>query len=141
MIRTASAAWTGGLKNGKGHISSESGVMKQAPYGFASRFESGAGTNPEELIAAAHAGCYTMALACKLDEAGMTADHLETTAAVMLERLEEGFVISAIHLTVRARIANADKPAFAALAAEAKTNCPVSRLVTANVTLDAQVLT
>ena len=140
MIRTASAAWTGGLKNGKGHISTASGVLNHVPYGFSSRFEQGSGSNPEELIAAAQAACYTMALASKLDAAGMTADHLETTAAVMLEKREEGFVISTLHLTVRARVANSNIAAFEALAAAAKADCPVAKLVTATVTIDAKLL-
>src|SRR6266516_932077 len=109
MKRTASTTWQGGLKEGKGTVSTESGVLSRTPYSFSTRFESQPGTNPEELIAAAHAGCFTMALSAQLGNAGMTAQALDTTATVMLEKTDAGFTVTAVHLQVKARIPGADK--------------------------------
>src|SRR5450432_2768370 len=131
MQRNASAHWSGGLKDGKGTLTSPSGVLKSTPYSFATRFENQPGTNPEELIAAAHAGCFTMALSGQLGNAGMTAESLETTASLTLEKLEAGFTITKIHLDVTARIPGADPAAFEKAAANAKAGCPVSRLLKA----------
>lgn len=139
MKRTASAVWTGGLKDGKGSISTQSGVLADTQYGFNTRFENGPGTNPEELIAAAHAGCFTMALSAQLGEAGMTAENLKTSAAVTLEKQEKGFAITAIHLDLTAKIPGADRAAFEAAANRAKEGCPVSKVLNANITLDAKL--
>ena len=125
--RTGSAQWSGGLKDGKGQISSQSGALNHYPYGFASRFEGVAGTNPEELIGAAHAGCFTMALSLILNEAGFTAENLETTAKVTLESVEGGFAITAIHLTLTGKVPGADAAKFEELAHMAKAGCPVSK--------------
>src|ERR1700733_12049324 len=131
MVRKASAAWKGSLKEGKGTISTESGALSNTPYSFATRFEGVRGTNPEELIAAAHAGCFTMALSAQLGEAGITPDSLETTASLTMEKLEAGFTITKINLDVTARIPGADKAAFDKAAANAKAGCPISRLLKA----------
>jgi len=139
MKRTASAQWTGGLKDGKGSISTQSGILKDTQYGFSSRFESGPGTNPEELIAAAHAGCFTMALSAQLGEAGMTAESLRTTAAVTLDKVEGGFAITAIHLDLTAKIPGADRQAFEQAANKAKAGCPVSKVLNAPITMDAKL--
>lgn len=138
--RSGSAAWSGGLKDGKGSISTQSGALKEHPYGFAMRFEGVPGTNPEELIGAAHAGCFTMALSLILGEAGLTAEQMDTTAVVTLEKGAEGFSIPAIHLTLKARIPGADDKTFQELATKAKANCPVSKLLKADITLDAQLV-
>jgi len=138
--RSGSAVWTGGLKDGKGAISTQSGALKGHPYGYASRFEGVPGTNPEELLGAAHAGCFTMALSLILGEAGLTAERMDTNAVVTLERGADGFSIPAIHLTLKARIPGADEATFRELAAKAKANCPVSRLFKAEITLDAQLV-
>jgi osmotically inducible protein OsmC len=137
--RTGTAVWNGGLKDGTGHISTQSGVLDNTPYGFNTRFENGPGTNPEELIAAAHAGCFTMALSAQLGEAGMTATNLKTTATVTLDKVEDGFSISAVHLNLVAAIPGANKEAFEAAALKAKQNCPVSKLLNAAITLDARL--
>jgi osmotically inducible protein OsmC len=138
--RTGSAHWTGGLKDGRGQISTQSGALKEYPYGFASRFEGVAGTNPEELIGAAHAGCFTMALSLILGEAGLKADSLDTTAKVTLESVEGGFAITAIHLTLVAKIPGTDQAKFEELAAMAKAGCPVSKALSAvPITLDAKL--
>lgn len=139
MKRTASAVWSGGLKDGKGSISTQSGVLDNTQYGFSTRFENGAGTNPEELIAAAHAGCFTMALSAQLGEAGMTAQNLKTTATVTLEKVSDGFAITAVHLDLTAKIPGADRQAFEAAANKAKAGCPVSKLLNAAITLDAKL--
>lgn len=139
MKRTASAVWNGGFKDGKGSISTQSGVLKNAQYGFNTRFEDGAGTNPEELIAAAHAGCFSMALSVQLGEAGLTADSINTTAAVTLEKLADGFTITAVHLQLTARIPGADQAQFETIANKAKVGCPVSKLLNAKITLDAKL--
>ena len=137
--RSASATWSGGIKDGKGSISTQSGVLDKTQYGFNTRFAEGPGTNPEELIGAAHAGCFTMALSGQLGEAGMTATELNTTATVSLDKVEGGFSISAIHLTLVAKIPGADQAAFDAAAQRAKENCPVSKLFNATITLDARL--
>lgn len=141
MKRTASAVWSGGLKDGKGSISTQSGILDNTQYGFSARFESGTGTNPEELIAAAHAGCFTMALSAQLGEAGLTADSLRTTATVTLDKVEDGFAITKIHLDLAAKIPGADQAKFEAAANKAKVGCPVSRLFKAEITLDAKLET
>lgn len=135
--RSGSAVWSGGLKDGKGAISTESGALKDHPYGFASRFEGVKGTNPEELLGAAHAGCFTMALSLILGEAGLTAEKMQTTAKVTLEQVPEGFAITAVHLTLKAKIPGTDDAAFQELAAKAKAGCPVSKLFKAEITLEA----
>lgn len=138
--RTGSAVWSGGLKDGKGTLSTQSGVLKDTQYGFKTRFEDGAGTNPEELIAAAHAGCFTMALSAQLGEAGMTATRLETTATVSLDKADGGFAITAVHLALAASIPGATEEAFQAAALKAKEGCPVSKLLKgANITMDAKL--
>lgn len=139
MKRTATAIWSGGLKDGKGSLSTQSGVLDNTQYGFSTRFEDGAGTNPEELIAAAHAGCFTMALSAQLGEAGITAEQLQTKAAVTLDKVEGGFSISAVHLELVARIPGVDRAAFDAAAGKAKEGCPVSKLLNAQITLDAKL--
>jgi osmotically inducible protein OsmC len=139
MKRTASAIWNGGFKDGKGSISTQSGVLKDAQYGFKTRFEDGPGTNPEELIGAAHAGCFSMALSVQLGEAGFTAERIETTAAVTLEKLDTGFTITAVHLQLRAKVPGADQAGFEAIANKAKVGCPVSKVLNANITLDAKL--
>src|SRR5215472_8373834 len=139
MQRNASAHWSGGLKDGKGTITSGSGVLKNTPYSFSTRFEGQPGTNPEELIAAAHAGCFTMALSAQLGNAGMTAQSIDTTATVTLEKLESGFAITKVHLQVKARIPGGDKAKFEQAAKNAETGCPVSKVLNANITMDAQL--
>jgi osmotically inducible protein OsmC len=141
MKRNASAVWTGNLKNGKGTLTSDSGVLKETPYSFATRFEGTPGTNPEELIAAAHAGCFTMALSAALQGAGFTADKLETKAALSLENVPgSSWTITTVHLTTVAKVPSITKEKFAEIAAGAKANCPVSRLLKAEITLDAMLL-
>jgi osmotically inducible protein OsmC len=141
MIRKASAVWNGSLKEGKGTISTESGVLSNAQYSFSTRFENGRGTNPEELIAAAHAGCFTMALSAQLGNAGITPESLETTASVSLEKLEAGFTITKVHLDVDAHIPGVDPAAFEKAAAAAKAGCPISRLLNAEITMTAKLST
>jgi osmotically inducible protein OsmC len=138
MKRNASAVWQGNLKNGKGTLTTDSTVLNNTQYSFGSRFESGVGTNPEELIAAAHAGCFTMALSAALEGAGFVADTLSTTAALTLENNPQtSWTISAIHLTTTAKVPGITKEKFAEVAAGAKANCPVSRVLKAAITLDA----
>jgi osmotically inducible protein OsmC len=137
MIKHGKAVWAGGIKDGKGAISTESGALTDYPYGFASRFEGKPGTNPEELIGAAHAGCFTMALSLILGEAKLTATHMETKADVTLEKDGDGFSITAVHLTLTATIPGTDQATFAELAGKAKAGCPVSKLLKAPITLDA----
>jgi lipoyl-dependent peroxiredoxin len=137
MKTQGSAAWQGGIKDGRGAISTKSGALKEYPYGFASRFEGKPGTNPEELIGAAHAGCFTMALSLILGEAGLTAEKMETTAEVTLDKEADGYAITKVHLTLKAKIPGADKAKFEELAAKAKAGCPVSKLLKAAITLDA----
>ena len=137
--RTGSAQWKGGLKDGKGAISTQSGALKEYPYGFAARFEGKPGTNPEELLGAAHAGCFTMATSLMLGEAGFTADEMNTTAQVTLEQDSGGFTITHVALTLRAKIPNIDDAKFQEITAKAKAGCPVSKLLKANITLDAKL--
>ncbi|AXA91700.1 OsmC family protein [Massilia sp. YMA4] len=140
MKTHGSAVWSGGIKDGKGAISTQSGAIKDHPYGFASRFEGKPGTNPEELIGAAHAGCFTMALSLILGEAGLTAEQMNTKAEVTLDKLDDGYAITAVHLTLEAKIPGADDAKFQELAGKAKANCPVSKLLNANITLDAKLV-
>ncbi|HLJ91302.1 MAG TPA: OsmC family protein [Candidatus Angelobacter sp.] len=137
MQRSASAHWTGGLKDGKGALTSASGVLKNTPYSFRTRFEGEPGTNPEELIAAAHAGCFTMALSAQLGTVGLTAESLDTTAAVTLDKVDAGFAITAVHLTVKAKIPGADAAKFEQATKNAKEGCPVSKVLNAKITLEA----
>ncbi len=137
--RKGSAVWQGGIKDGKGTISTESGALNSAPYGFAARFEGQKGSNPEELIGAAHASCFTMALSLILGEAKLTAERMETQATVVLEKVEQGYAITSVHLALVAKIPGATQEAFEELAAKAKTNCPVSKLFNTNITLDAKL--
>ena len=137
MKRNASAEWKGGLKDGKGTISSDSGVLADTQYSFSTRFENGKGTNPEELIAAAHAGCFSMALSAQLGTMGLTPESIRTSAAVSLEKVGEGFSITAVHLTVKARIPGADQAQFQTAANNAKAGCPVSKVLNATITMDA----
>ncbi len=137
--RTGSAQWKGGLKDGKGAISTQSGALKDYPYGFASRFEGKQGTNPEELLGAAHAGCFTMATSLMLGEAGFTADEMNTTAQVTLEQDGGGFTITHVALTLRAKIPNIDDAKFQEITAKAKAGCPVSKLFKAEISLDAKL--
>ena len=140
MKRTASAIWHGNLKNGKGTLSTASGVLQQTAYSFSTRFENGIGTNPEELIAAAHAGCFTMALSAALQGAGFTAASLATTADLTLENLpEKSWTITAVHLTTAAQVPGITPEKFAEIAAAAKAGCPVSRVLRADITLDAKL--
>ena len=137
MKRKASAVWKCGLKDGRGTISTDSGVLSDTQYSFSTRFEEGTGTNPEELIAAAHAGCFSMALSGQLANAGMTAENINTKATVTLEKTDAGFTITAVHLNVTARIPGADRQAFETAANNAKAGCPVSRLLKAEITMEA----
>jgi lipoyl-dependent peroxiredoxin len=141
MDRTASAEWHGGLKDGKGKISTQSGVLKDSQYSFGTRFENGIGTNPEELIAAAHAGCFTMALSAQLSTANLPPESIETKATVTFDKTDAGPTITKILLATTAKVPGADKAAFDKAAQEAKTNCPISRLFKNNteITLDAKL--
>src|SRR5579872_6955429 len=138
--RKGAASWQGGLKDGKGTISTESGALKAYPYGFATRFEGQRGSNPEELIAAAHASCFTMALSLILGEAKLVAEQMDTSAEVTLEQVEGGFAITAVHLTLKAKVPGADKATFDKLVGMAKAGCPVSKVLKAEITLDATLL-
>ncbi len=139
MKRNASAIWKGGLKDGKGTISTDSGVLSDTQYSFGTRFEEGRGTNPEELIAAAHAGCFSMALSNELGNAGMTAESINTTASVTLNKTDDGFTITTVHLDVTARIPGAEQQAFETAANNAKAGCPVSKVLNAKITMDAKL--
>jgi osmotically inducible protein OsmC len=139
MKRTASAQWRGDLKSGKGAISTASGVLSQTQYSFSARFEEGAGTNPEELLAAAHAGCFTMALSAQLAGAGLTADSLETICTITLEKLADGFAITESHLDLKARVPGATQEQFDTAVNNAKTGCPVSKLYKTNITHTAKL--
>jgi osmotically inducible protein OsmC len=139
MKRNASAFWRGDLKTGQGQISTDSGVLDQTPYSFSTRFESAKGTNPEELIAAAHAGCFTMALAAELGKLGITPESLHTTATVTLDRDSSGFSVTESHLETRAKIPGGDPEAFRNAATTAETGCPISKLLKAKITLDAKM--
>jgi osmotically inducible protein OsmC len=139
MLRNASAEWNGGLKDGNGKISTDSGVLTETQYSFSTRFEDGVGTNPEELIAAAHAGCFSMALSGQLGQANLTAESIKTKASVKLDKVEGGFAITSVHLEVRARVPGADNDAFMTAANNAKAGCPVSKVLNAEITMDAQL--
>ena len=141
MKRTASAAWSGGLQKGAGNISTQSGILNNAQYGFKERFEEGPGTNPEELIGAAHAGCFSMALAAQLEKEGMTADRLETTASVTFEKVDGAFSITAIHLDLLASVPGSDQRNLERVAIIAKRECPVSKLYNVPITLSAKLET
>jgi len=140
MKRSASAVWEGDLKAGKGRISTASGLLSNAQYGFSTRFENGAGTNPEELIAAAHAGCFTMALSGQLANAGLTATSIQTTATVTMEKTDAGFTVTTSHLDVTATVPGATQEAFATAAGNAKSGCPISRLLKAEITMDTKLV-
>ncbi len=140
MKKTASAIWQGGLKDGKGSLSTESGALKGNPYGFNTRFEGEAGTNPEELIGAAHAGCFSMALAMMLGEAGFTPDRIDTIAEVTLDKQADGFAITAVHLTLKAKVPGANEKEFLDVANKAKAGCPVSKVLNATISLDATLV-
>ena len=137
--RKASAQWNGGLKDGKGTISTDSGVLRDTQYSFSTRFEDGAGTNPEELIAAAHAGCFSMALSGQLTNAGHPPQSVRTRATVSMEKQEAGFTVTAVHLDVSARVPGIDQAAFETAANNAKNGCPISRLLKATITMDAKL--
>lgn len=139
MKRNASAEWRGGLKDGKGTISTDSGVLDETQYSFSTRFEEGIGTNPEELIASAHAGCFSMALSGQLGKADLTAESIRTTATVTLDKVEGNFTITEVHLQVTARVPGASQEQFDTAANNAKAGCPVSRVLNAKITLDAQL--
>jgi lipoyl-dependent peroxiredoxin len=139
MKRSASAVWNGGLKDGKGAISTQSGVLENTQYSFSTRFEEGKGTNPEELIAAAHAGCFSMALSAQLNNSGKTAERIETEATVTLEKTDAGFTVTAVHLKVRAKVPGATPPDFNEAAKNAKDGCPISRLLKAEITMETRL--
>jgi osmotically inducible protein OsmC len=140
IVKQGSAVWSGGLKDGRGAISTESGALDAYPYGFAARFEGQKGSNPEELIGAAHAACFAMALSLILGEAGLTAEKMETSAKVTLEKLDEGFTITSSALTLKATVPGADQEQFQDLANKAKANCPVSKLLDTEISLDATLV-
>ncbi len=139
MQRKASAIWKGDLKKGRGEISTASGVLQNTQYSFSTRFENGTGTNPEELIAAAHAGCFSMALSAQLGEAGLTPDEISTEATVTLDKVEGGFAVTKSHLEVSASIPNAEDATFQKLAGAAKSGCPISKLLKAEITMNARL--
>jgi osmotically inducible protein OsmC len=141
MKRKASAVWRGDLKAGKGVISTESGTLKEAQYSFGTRFESGVGTNPEELIAAAHAGCFSMAFSAELGKAGIIPESIATTATVTLEKTDAGFTVTQSHLDVTAKVPGQDRNKVLEIANAAKAGCPISRLLKANITMDAKLET
>ena len=139
MKRKATAVWNGDLKKGKGIISTESGVLSQTQYSFSTRFEDGVGTNPEELVAAAHAGCFSMALSAELGKTGTTPEFIQTMATLTMDRLESGWTVTEIHLEVTAKITGADRAGFEQAANAAKAGCPISRLLNAKITMNAQL--
>lgn len=139
MKRKASAVWRGGLKEGKGAISMESGTLKEAQYSFGTRFENGVGTNPEELIAAAHAGCFSMAFSAELGKASITPESISTTATITMEKTDAGFTVTESHLDVTVKVPGTDKAKVLEIANAAKAGCPISRLLKANITMDAKV--
>ncbi|MFZ2236278.1 MAG: OsmC family protein [Dokdonella sp.] len=139
MKKSGSAAWKGDLKTGEGSISTETGVLREAPYGFKARFEDGPGTNPEELIGAAHAACFSMALSMILGENNLTAERIATKADVTLETQDDGFAITKVHLTLKAKIPGTNDDAFQEIANKAKSGCPVSKLFNAKITMDASL--
>ena len=140
IVKKASAHWEGDLKSGIGSISTETGVLREAPCGFKARFEGGKGTNPEELIGAAHAGCFSMALSMILGDAGLKADSIDTSAEVSLDQVEGGFAISAVHLVLKAKVPGATQEQFDELTKKAKEGCPVSKVLNAKITLDATLV-
>jgi osmotically inducible protein OsmC len=140
IVKKASAHWEGDLKTGIGSISTETGVLREAPYGFKARFEGGKGTNPEELIGAAHAGCFSMALSMILGGENLTAESIDTTADVTLDQVDGGFAITAVHLTLKAKVPGATQEQFDKLTAAAKEGCPVSKVLNAKITLDATLI-
>lgn len=140
MKRKATAEWKGSLKEGKGSISTDSKVLSQAQYSFSTRFENGIGTNPEELIAAAHAGCFSMALSAELGKAGITPESIQTTATVTLDKLDAGWTITEVHLDVAGKIPNGDPKAFENAANTAKAGCPISRVLNTKITMDAKLV-
>lgn len=139
MKRKGLATWAGGIKDGKGTVSTDSGVLADTQFSFSTRFEDGQGTNPEELIAAAHAGCFSMALSGELGKAGLTAEKISTVASVKLDKDGEGFAITDVHLDVTAKIPDADQQAFETATSNAKNGCPVSKVLNANITMDAKL--
>jgi osmotically inducible protein OsmC len=139
MKRKASAVWRGGLKDGKGTIATESGVLKETQYSFSTRFENGVGTNPEELIAAAHAGCFAMAFSAELGKANITPQSINATATITMDKTDAGFTVTESHLDVTAKVPGADKNKVLEIANAAKAGCPISRLLKANITMDAKV--
>ena len=139
MKRTASARWTGGLKDGKGTIATGSGALTDVKYGFATRFEDAPGSNPEELIGAAHAGCFSMALSGQLGNAGMTAESIDTAATLTMEKLDAGWTVTAVHLDVQIKVPGGDAAKIKECAENAKKGCPISRLLNAEITMDAKV--
>jgi len=139
MQRKASAVWRGGLKDGQGSLSTQSGVLRETQYSFGTRFENGAGTNPEELIGAAHAGCFSMAFAAELGKSGLTPESIQTTATITLDKTDAGFTVTESHLEMTAKIPGADKEKVLAIANAAKIGCPISRLLNAKVTLNAKI--
>jgi osmotically inducible protein OsmC len=139
MKRKASAVWQGGLKDGRGTISTDSGALAQRQYSFGTRFEDGVGTNPEELIAAAHAGCFSMALSGQMGNAGLTVGEIRTTATVTMEKLEAGWTLTEVHLDVAVKSPGADRAAFQTAANNAKTGCPISRVLNARISMDARL--
>lgn len=140
MKRKASAVWQGALKDGKGTVSTESGVLQNTAYSFGTRFENAKGTNPEELVAAAHAGCFAMALSAQLGEKGLTAEKLEASATATLEKVEAGWSVTSVHLDVRGKVPGADAATFEKAANAAKTGCPISRLLNTTITMDAKLV-
>ena len=141
MKRKGSAVWKGGLKDGSGTVSTDSGVLAETQYSFSTRFEEGSGTNPEELIAAAHAGCFSMALSGQLGQLDLKAEAIRTRATLNLEKTDSGFAITRVHLEVRAKVPGATKESFEKAANNAKSGCPVSKLLNAEITMDAQLET
>lgn len=139
MKRSASAVWQGGLEDGHGTVSTESGVLDNAQYSFKTRFQEGKGTNPEELVGAAHAGCFSMALSAELGKAGLRPEKIETTAEVTLEKVAEGFAVTAVHLTVQAVIPDVERARFLEIAEAAKAGCPISKLFKAEITMEASL--
>lgn len=139
MKRKGLATWSGGIKDGKGTVSTDSGVLENTQFSFSSRFEEGTGTNPEELIAAAHAGCFSMALSGQLGKAGLTADRISTVASVTLEKSGDGFAITTVHLDVTAKVPGADEQAFEKATTDAKNGCPVSKVLNAAISMDAKL--
>jgi len=140
MERKASAVWKGGLKEGSGTVSATSGVLSNTPYSFKTRFEGTPGTNPEELIAAAHAACFSMALSAQLGGANLTPESINTSATLTMEKLDSGFTITAVHLDVNAKVPGASAEAFNKAAQDAKAGCPVSKVLNAKITMDAKLL-